>query len=249
LVGEITTRSCCIAATSTAVLSHRKPAYAGTSRDSCGAQGSDKRNVLYKYKGHAVAQLVEELRTPEGPGFGSRWCHRIFHDNSSGCTMALGSTQPLTEMSTRNIYWAVKVAGALGWQPFHLHVLKSGGFNLLELSGPVVGLYRDCFTPYCINIQSLGLTRTASQLNRSTHCNKLHSVLPSLDRQSAINIISISCLYTHLSPGGFAIKLCTMHCSSSTRATRPFHPLLILITQSMITLCRGLIFLIFPIFL
>jgi len=30
----------------------------------------------------------------------------IFHwHNPSGCTMALGSTQPLTEMTTRNIYW------------------------------------------------------------------------------------------------------------------------------------------------
>ena len=30
----------------------------------------------------------------------------IFHwHNPSGCTMALGSTQPLTEMSTRNISW------------------------------------------------------------------------------------------------------------------------------------------------
>ena len=61
-----------------------------------------------------MAQLVEALPTPEGPGFGSRWCHWIFHDNPSGCTMALGSTQPPTEMSTRDIYWAVKVAGALG---------------------------------------------------------------------------------------------------------------------------------------
>jgi len=30
----------------------------------------------------------------------------IFHwHNTSGCTMALGSAQPLTEMSTRNISW------------------------------------------------------------------------------------------------------------------------------------------------
>jgi len=36
-----------------------------------------------------------------------------FHlHNPSGRTMALGSTQPLTEMSTRNISWAVKAAGA-----------------------------------------------------------------------------------------------------------------------------------------
>jgi hypothetical protein len=36
--------------------------------------------------------------------------------------MALGSTQPLTEMSTRNISWGVKAAGAYGSQPYHLQV-------------------------------------------------------------------------------------------------------------------------------
>jgi len=36
--------------------------------------------------------------------------------------MALRSTQPLTEMSDRNISWGVKVAVALGWQPYRLHV-------------------------------------------------------------------------------------------------------------------------------
>jgi len=54
--------------------------------------------------------------------------------------MALGLTQPLTEVSTRNISWGVKAASAQGWQPYHLHVpivLKSGSFNLLEPSGPV----------------------------------------------------------------------------------------------------------------
>jgi hypothetical protein len=43
-------------------------------------------------------------------------------DNPVGRTMALGSTQPLTEMSTRNISWEVKAAGACGWQHYHLHV-------------------------------------------------------------------------------------------------------------------------------
>jgi hypothetical protein len=33
-------------------------------------------------------------------------------DNRFGRTMALGSTQPLTEMSTRNLSWWVKAAGA-----------------------------------------------------------------------------------------------------------------------------------------
>jgi hypothetical protein len=37
----------------------------------------------------------------------------IFHwHKPSGRTMALGSTQPLTEMSTRNISWWIKAAGA-----------------------------------------------------------------------------------------------------------------------------------------
>jgi hypothetical protein len=39
----------------------------------------------------------------------------IFHSyNPVGRTVALGSTQPLTEMSTRNISWGVKAAGACG---------------------------------------------------------------------------------------------------------------------------------------
>ena len=39
--------------------------------------------------------------------------------------MALSSTQPLTEMTTRNISWGLKVI-----------VLKSGSLKLLEPSGP-----------------------------------------------------------------------------------------------------------------
>jgi hypothetical protein len=46
--------------------------------------------------------------------------------------------------SNRNEYQdcflGVKAAGVYGWQPYHLHVpivLKSGGLNLLETSGPV----------------------------------------------------------------------------------------------------------------
>jgi len=38
---------------------------------------------------------------------------RIFHcHNLSVCTMALGLTQPVTEMSTRNISLGIKAAGA-----------------------------------------------------------------------------------------------------------------------------------------
>ena len=64
----------------------------------------------------------------------------IFHwHNPSGRNMALGLTEPLTEMSIRNISWRIKPAGAYGRQPYHLHVpivLKSGSLTLLETSGP-----------------------------------------------------------------------------------------------------------------
>ena len=51
--------------------------------------------------------------------------------------MALGLTQPLTEMNTRNISWGLKAAGALGCQPYHFHmmtVMKSGSLKHLEPS-------------------------------------------------------------------------------------------------------------------
>src|SRR5215510_8922910 len=53
--------------------------------------------------------------------------------------MVLGSTKPLTEMSTRNIPWG-KGGRCVGLTPCHLHVpivLKSGSLKLLEPSGPV----------------------------------------------------------------------------------------------------------------
>jgi hypothetical protein len=51
--------------------------------------------------------------------------------------MTLGWTQPLTEMSTRNMG---KDCRCVGLKPYHLHVptvLKSGSLTLLEPSGPV----------------------------------------------------------------------------------------------------------------
>ena len=56
--------------------------------------------------------------------------------------MTLGLTQPLTEMSARNIFWGVKAAGAYGRQPYYLHVpnvLTSARLNLNQgLSRPVM---------------------------------------------------------------------------------------------------------------
>jgi len=53
--------------------------------------------------------------------------------------MALGSTQPLTEMSTRSISWGQgrPVREADNPPPSCVFVTKSGNLNLLEPSGPV----------------------------------------------------------------------------------------------------------------
>ena len=70
--------------------------------------------------------------------------------------MALGSTQPLTEMSTRNISGGVKAARAWGW-PYHLHVLtvlKSGSLNFLEPSGPAQAC-NGIALPFTFNLTAL----------------------------------------------------------------------------------------------
>jgi hypothetical protein len=53
------------------------------------------------YNACCIAYRSTMLQT-EGRGFDSRWGHWIFNlPNPSSRTMALGSTQPLTEMGTR----------------------------------------------------------------------------------------------------------------------------------------------------
>ena len=65
--------------------------------------------------------------------------------------MALGSTQPLTEMSTRSISWGkVGRCVKLSLPPTCAVVMKSGNLKFLETSGPVTGLiylYLFLFTP------------------------------------------------------------------------------------------------------
>jgi hypothetical protein len=79
----------------------------------------------------------------------------FFHwHNPVGRTMALGSTQPLTEMSTRNISWGVRVAGAYGWQPttfmccLSRNLGASTSWNPLGLSRPVMGLLYFFLIPF-----------------------------------------------------------------------------------------------------
>jgi hypothetical protein len=75
---------------------------------------SEGRKRQNQYQISAVAQLVEALRyKPERRGFIPDGVIGIFPwHNRFGRTMALGSTQPLTEMNTRNISCGVKAAGA-----------------------------------------------------------------------------------------------------------------------------------------
>jgi hypothetical protein len=94
--------------------------------------------------GHAVAQWLRHCGTnrqvagsiPDG-------VIGIFHWlNPSGRTMALGSTQPLTN-EKQEYFLGIKAASSEGWQPYALHVpvvLKSGSLNLLGPPRPVMGL-------------------------------------------------------------------------------------------------------------
>jgi len=98
-------------------------------------------SLFIKETGYAVAQLRHCATSQKVAGSFPDGITGIFHwHNPSSRTVALGLTQPLTEMSTRNISWGVKTASAWGRQPYHLHVpivLKSGTLNILEPSGPV----------------------------------------------------------------------------------------------------------------
>jgi len=92
----------------------------------------------------------------------------IFHwHNPSVHTTALGLTQPLTEMSTRNISWGVKATSMKGWQPCHLNVLKFGCLNPQGLSSPVMGLLY-LKVNVCVNVvMKVAVTATTSQIATS----------------------------------------------------------------------------------
>ena len=71
--------------------------------------------------------MVEATRyKPEGRGFNSQY-------KSSGHTRDLGLTQPLTEMSIRNISLGVKIAGATSMCRMSQNLGASTSWNLLGL--------------------------------------------------------------------------------------------------------------------
>jgi hypothetical protein len=110
-----------------------------------GRQGRRRRKLLDDLKERrGYSHLKEEAldctmwRARFGRGFGPVVRRTAKWMNPSGHIIALGSTLPPTEISTRNISRRVTAAGAWGWQPYQLHVLfviKSGNLNLLEPSG------------------------------------------------------------------------------------------------------------------
>jgi len=76
----------------------------------------------------------------EGRWFDSRWCHGICHlHNPSDRNMALGSTQPLTEMITRRISWGKsgRCVRLTTLPPSCALVMKSGNLKFLEPSEPL----------------------------------------------------------------------------------------------------------------
>jgi hypothetical protein len=68
---------------------------------------------LYNHVGHEMVQMALRYK-PEDRGFYSRRSHLVFflRLTPSSRTMTLGTTQPLTEMSTTGISWRVKAVTA-----------------------------------------------------------------------------------------------------------------------------------------
>jgi hypothetical protein len=113
----------------------------------------------YCYVGARRSVVVEALRYKrEGRGIESRWGGFFNLPNPSSRTLALGSTQPLTEMSTRNIlemFSGVKSDQCVGLttlppsvsQLSRENVGTSTSHNPMGLHGPLQGyLYFFLFT-------------------------------------------------------------------------------------------------------
>ena len=85
------------------------------SRATAFAKGARVESRLRHALFHAVTQSLHCATSRKVAGSIPAGVIGVFHGhNLSGRTMALGSTQPLTHMSTRGISLVVNAAGALG---------------------------------------------------------------------------------------------------------------------------------------
>jgi hypothetical protein len=99
--------------------------------------------ALNYVSGHVVAQLVVALRYKlEVRGFDTRWCHLR---NPSGRIMVLGSTEPVTEKSTRNIYCG-KGGRCLGLTTLPPSYVYCREFWEPQPPGTCPGFHSDCST-------------------------------------------------------------------------------------------------------
>ena len=96
---------------------------------------------IYGDRGSTVVKVL--CYKSEGRWYDPSWCHWNFFSltlNPSDRTMALGSTQPLTEMSARSISWGKggRYVRLTTLPPSFAVVMKSRNLNFLETS--VTGL-------------------------------------------------------------------------------------------------------------
>ena len=104
-----------------AAVNHKDCSILGTDTSLCGEHNDVSEELaavtfrLYVISGDRGITVVKVLcYKSESRCFNLSWCHWNFSliYNPSDGTMALGSTQSLTKMSTRSIYCGVKAAGA-----------------------------------------------------------------------------------------------------------------------------------------
>jgi hypothetical protein len=77
--------------------------------DSINYCSSSSWRTVFVHTGYMVVQLVETLHfRSEDHGFDSLRCYWNFYSpDPPDRSMALGSTQPLTGMSTKDVFWGV----------------------------------------------------------------------------------------------------------------------------------------------
>ena len=101
---------------------------------------SDIHIITRHFKGHAVVQYFETLCYKVAGSISDDALGIFQWHNPSGRTMTLGSTQPLTEMSTGNISW-----GGKGGRCVRLTTLPPSCADCLEIWEPQTpGILRAC---------------------------------------------------------------------------------------------------------